>query len=248
MDTALLVGLAHKAALKRRLDVVAHNVANMSTTAFNKEKVAFRQHLVDAPGAAATSGGKISYVIDHGVLRNLETGTMIPSNNPLDVFINGRGYLTVTGSDGETLYTRNGRMTINNERYLTLLSGERVQDDSGQDIQFDDDEVDIHIADDGTISTNNGEKAKLGIAKFANEQDMKRRGSSLYETTQTPQESEDMSDISLRSKAYESSNVQAIESMVEMIDVLRSYQAANRTSGDYEDLREDAIKRLGRVN
>ncbi len=248
MDTALLVGLAHKSALRRRLDVVAHNIANMSTAAYNKEKVAFRQHLVDAPGAAATSGGKISYVIDHGVLRNLETGTMIPTNNPLDVFINGRGYLTVSGSDGETLYTRNGRMTINNERYLTLLSGERVQDDSGQDIQFDDDETDIHIADDGTISTNNGEKAKLGIAKFANEQDMKRRGSSLYETTQAPQETDDLTDISIRSKAFESSNVNTIESMVEMIDVLRAYQAADRTSSGYEDLREDAIKRLGRVN
>ncbi|MBO6503808.1 MAG: flagellar hook basal-body protein [Kordiimonadaceae bacterium] len=247
MDTALFVGLAHKAALKRRMDVVAHNIANMSTTAFSKEKVVFRQHLVDAPGAAATSGGKISYVMDHGVLRSLNSGTMVPTNNPLDVFINGRAYLSVTGSDGETLYTRNGRMTINSDRYLTLLSGERVLDDSGQDIQFDDDEVDVSIADDGTISTSNGEKAKLGLAKFANEQDMKRRGTSLYETTQAPTEADDMTDVSVRSKAYENSNVNAIESMTEMIDVMRAYQNASRQSSGYEDMREDALKRLGRV-
>lgn len=247
MDTALFVGLAHKAALKRRMDVVAHNIANMSTTAFNKEKIVFRQHLVDAPGAAATSGGKISYVIDHGVLRNLDTGTMVPTSNPLDVFINGRAYLSVKGSDGETLYTRNGRMTINSENYLTLLSGERIQDDSGQDIQFDEDDRDFHIADDGTLSTNNGEKGKLGLATFSNEQNMKRRGTSLYETDEAPNEADDLTDVSIRSKAYESSNVNAIESMTEMIDVMRAYQNASRQSSGYEDMREDALKRLGRV-
>lgn len=247
MDTALFVGLAHKAALKRRMDVVAHNIANMSTTAFNKEKVVFRQHLVDVPGAAGTSGGKISYVMDHGVLRNLEAGTMVPSSNPLDVFINGRAYLSVKGSDGETVYTRNGRMTINTDRYLTTLNGERVQDDSGQDIQFDDDEVDINIADDGTISTNTGEKAKLGLATFANEQNMKRRGTSLYETDETPREDPDLADVSIRSKAYENSNVNAIEAMTEMIDVLRAYQAASKQSSTYEDMRKDSLGRLGRV-
>ena len=179
MDTALYVGLAHKAALKRRMDVVAHNIANMSTTAFNKERVVFRQLLVDAPGAAATSGGKIAFVQDHGVLRNLDSGTMVPSGNDLDVFIKGRAYLTVEGSDGEKLYTRNGRMMIDNELNLTLLSGEKVLDDTGSAIQFEEDDVEIHIADDGTLSTNGGERGKLGLAQFTNEQDMKRRGTSL---------------------------------------------------------------------
>jgi flagellar basal-body rod protein FlgF len=247
MDTALLVGLAHKSALKRRMDVVAHNIANMSTTAFNKERVQFRQHLVDAPGAAGTSGGKIAYVLDHGVLRNLETGTLIPSSNPLDVYINGRGYLTVKANDGDTLYTRNGRMTVDNESYLTLLSGERVLDDNGQEIQFDDDERDYSISTDGTLSTNNGEKATLGIATFTNEQNMKRRGSSLYEANEAPKEVEELTDVTLRSKAYESSNVNAIESMTEMIDVMRAYENSQRQSGDYEKMREDSLRRLGRV-
>ncbi|MBV1900080.1 MAG: flagellar hook basal-body protein [Kordiimonadaceae bacterium] len=247
MDTALYVGLAHKAALKRRMDVVAHNIANMSTTAFNRERVVFRQLLMDAPGAAATTGGKISYVQDHGIVRNLKPGTLVPSSNPLDVFIHGRGYLTVQGSDGDTLYTRNGRMTLNADRNLTLLSGELVLDDGGQSIQFDEDEADFHIADDGTVSTNNGDKGKLGLAQFNNEQGMKRRGSSLYETTQTPNPPENLTDISLRQKAYESSNVNAIESMVDMINVMRAYQNASKAGSSYEDLRKDSLNRLARV-
>ncbi|MFC3051226.1 flagellar hook-basal body complex protein [Kordiimonas pumila] len=247
MDTALYVGLAHKAALKRRMDVVAHNIANMSTTAFNKERVVFRQLLMDAPGAEATVGGKISYVQDYGIIRNLNPGTMIPSSNPLDVFIKGRGYIPVQNKEGETLYTRNGRMMIDNNRNLTLLSGELVLDDSGQPILFDDDDFDVHISDDGTISTNNGDKGKIGLAQFSNEQDMKRRGSSLYETTQAPVAQDNMTDIALRSKAYEGSNVNSIEAMTEMIDVMRAYEKASQTESSYDDLRKDALKRLSQV-
>ena len=247
MDTALYVGLAHKAALKRRMDVVAHNIANMSTTAFNKERVVFRTLLVDAPGAAATSGGKISYVQDHGVLRNLEAGAMVPSGNDLDVFINGRGYLTVQGNDGETLYTRNGRMLIDNENNLALLSGEKVLDDTSSPIEFEEDDIGIHIAEDGTISASGGERGKIGVAQFSNEKDMKRRGSSLYETGQTPKTADNITDITIRQKAFESSNVNAIESMVEMIDVMRAYQNASKNESSYGDLRKDALKRLAKV-
>lgn len=247
MDTALFVGLAHRSALKRRMDVVAHNIANMSTAAFNKERSVFRQHLMDAPGAAGTTGGKIAYVMDHGVVRNLEAGTMIPTSNPLDVFIHGRAYLSIEGKDGQTVYTRNGRMTIDAERNLTLLSGEKVLDENGQAIQFDEDDIDIHIANDGAISTNNGERGKLGIVSFANEQSMKRRGSSLYETDQAPQPPENMTEFTIRQKAYEGSNVNAIESMVEMIDVMRAYERASKQSTGYEDMRKDSLDRLARL-
>jgi len=247
MDTALYVGLAHKAALKRRMDVVAHNIANMSTTAFNKERVVFRQLLVDAPGAAATSGGKISFVQDHGVLRSLEGGTMIPSANDLDVFIQGRAYLSVQTKSGETLYTRNGRMMIDKDNNLALLSGEKVLDDSGQPFKFEEDDINISIAADGTVSTNNGERAKIGLAQFSNEQDMKRRGSSLYETKQKPVPAENITDVSIKQRAFESSNVNAIESMVEMIDVMRAYQAASKNESSYDDLRKDSLKRLAQV-
>jgi len=247
MDTALYVGLAHKAALKRRMDVVAHNIANMSTTAFTKEKVVFRTLLVDAPGAAATSGGKISYVQDHGILRSLNAGTMIPSGNDLDVFIQGRAYLSVQANNGETLYTRNGRMMIDKENNLALLSGEKVLDDSGQPFQFEDDDINISIANDGTVSTNNGERGKLGLAQFTNEQDMKRRGSSLYETPQKPVTPENITDVAVKQRAFESSNVNAIESMVEMIDVMRAYQKASKSESSYEDMRKDSLKRLAQV-
>jgi flagellar basal-body rod protein FlgF len=247
MDTALYVGLAQRTALRRRLDVVAHNVANMSTTAFNKERVVFRQYLVDTPGAAATTGGKISYVLDHGVVRNLDVGTPVATDNPLDVFISKGGYLSVESRNGETLYTRNGRMRLDTDNFITLLSGERVLDVDGNPIQLENGDTRVDIADDGTISGELGVVAQLGISSFANEQSLKRVGTSLYEAEQDPIDPADAPLIGIIQKAYESSNVNAIESTVEMIDVLRTYQNAEQRAKDITDLREDALRRLSRV-
>ena len=247
MDSALYVGLAHRTALRRRMDVVAHNVANMSTTAFNKERVAFRQYLVDAPGAQGVKNGKISYVLDYGIVRNLDEGTPIPSENPLDVFVSKGGYLTVEAPNGNTMYTRNGRMRLDTENYLTTLNGDRILDDAGDAIQFQPGETNIDISDDGTISGQEGVVARLGIATFASEQGLNRAGTSLYETNQEPLDPADAPFIKITQKLYESSNVNAIEQTVEMIEVLRAYTNAAQRSKDMSDLREDALRRLARV-
>ena len=247
MDTALFVGLAHKMALKRRMDVVSNNIANMSTTAYKKERVAFQQHLVETPGAKATTGGQISYMLDYGIVRNLQQGQMIPTENSLDVYINGRGYISVETTEGETLYTRNGRMQIDNDGDLALLTGEKILDETGQTIPIDPEDRDIFIADDGTVSTNIGEAGRIGLYTFQNEELMRRRGNSLYESDTQPIAADDGDGVRLKSKAIEGSNVNAIESMVEMIDVMRAYQRSIKTSKDYEDMRKDSLDRLARV-
>jgi flagellar basal-body rod protein FlgF len=229
------------------MDVAAHNIANMSTTAFNKERVVFRQHLVDAPGATATTGGKISYVLDHGIVRNLDVGTPITTNNPLDVFLSKGGYLSVEGRNGDTLYTRNGRMRLDPDNFITLQSGERVLDFDGNPIQLENGDTSIDIADDGTISGALGVVGRLGIATFASELALKRVGTSLYESNQDPLDEANAEPITIIQKAYESSNVNAVESTVEMIDVLRTYQTAEQRAKDITDLREDALRRLSRV-
>ena len=241
MDTALYVGLAHKSVLKRKMDVVAHNIANMNTTAFKKEKVQFKEFLMDAPG---TLEGKIASVIDFGVSRSTAEGTLISTNNPLDIFISGDAYLSVEGKDGNTYYTRNGRMSLDADSNLVLLSGEKVLDDSGAPISFDEEEIDIMIAKDGTLSTNIGEKGKIGFKTFANEQAMKRVGTSLYKTDQAPKDAEE---FQIHQRAIEGSNVNAIEEMTQMIAVQRAYENASKSNSGYEKMRKDSLDRMAKV-
>lgn len=247
MDTTLFLGMSNQAALRRRMDIIAHNVANMSTTAFKKERVVFQQHLMEAAGAQATQGGRISYVLDHGIIRNLDQGTMIATNNPLDVFIDGQAYLSVLNQAGETFYTRNGRMTLDNEGFLSLLSGERVLGVNGDTIQTTAADGTPTISENGGVIGDLGAIGQLRLVTFDNEQLMSREGGSLYSTTQAPQEVDDLTIARVVSNGYESSNVNAVEMMAEMIKVQRSYQSAQRNSNTINDLREDSLDRLARV-
>lgn len=248
MDSALYLGLTTRSALNRRMDVAAHNIANLNTTAFKSEKVVFQQHLVDLPNATATDGGKVSFVVDKGVRRNFEEGPLVHTGNPLDVFLSEGGFLSVETSNGETLYTRNGRMTINNARELTTLNGDPVLDDFGGKIVFNQDEGDIRISPDGTISSDTRfEVAKLGIATFSNPQALDRRGNSLYASKIEPQTPENATDVTVTAGAIEGSNVNPVASMVELMQISQAASKNKEVGTQYEDLRKEAIQRLGRV-
>jgi len=247
MDSALLLGVTTRSALNRRMDVLAHNVANLNTTAFKAEKVVFEQLLVDLPNAEGTVGGQVSYVVDKGVRRSFESGPLINTGNPLDVYLSDGGFLTVETAQGETMYTRNGRMTINNAGELSTLNGDAVLDDGGARIVFDQQDQTFSISEDGTINSNNGDVAKLGIATFADPQVLERAGTSLYTASAEPQEPENATDVTITSGAIEGSNVNAIQSMVDLLQIAQSSKRVSDVGSDYAELREDAIRRLGRV-
>lgn len=255
MDTSLFIGLTHKGALKRRMDVLAHNIANMNTTSFKAEKVMFQELLVDVPNATGTVGGKVSFIVDRGVTRDFSAGALVRTESPLDVYISDNGFISVQNDEGDTLFTRNGRMTINADNQLTLITGEKVLNTDGQIIQFEAGAENITIADTGQISAKlpnqpaSEEVGTLSLVTFANPQSLERVGNSLYEAQFDPVPSTEEGDgqVLVTVGAIEASNVNTIKSMVEMIDVARSYERASKTGKDVEELQKDAIQRLGRM-
>lgn len=247
MDSAIFIGLANQTALRRQMDVVAHNVANMNTTAYKKENVVFRQFLMDAPNAAATVGGKISYMLDYGVLRNVEEGSIVRTGNPLDLYIDGKGYLAVQTDQGDTAYTRNGRMEINAEGFLTTYAGDLVLSDAGAPIQIEAEATLIGINETGVITGPEGEIARLGLYSFDQEEELKRRGNSLYDTIQNPVQDPD-NPVLVKQYSIEASNVNPVEELVQMTRVLRQYQSAQKHQDDIQRMRQDTLERLAKVN
>lgn len=244
MDNTLYIGLAAQSALKRQMDVLAHNVANVNTTAYNKEKVLFKEYLMDVGGKNASVGGKISTVLDVGTIRDLEEGSFVNTGNPLDFAISGRAYMSVKNPEGDIFYTRNGRMTINDNGELVTLSGNIVLNDANRAIVINADDTEFKITEQGTLSSDSREIAKIGIFSFEDERDMSRIGDSLYETNQTPIVA---TDYKILQGSIENSNVNAVMAMTEMIDISRSYESLTRSMGKIQDMRKDGLNRLARV-
>lgn len=246
MDVQSYVSLSHQMALRRRLDVAANNIANMNTAGFKRENIVFHTQVEQMRRAASPDARRVAYVLDYGMALDTTQGEFKPTGNPLDVAVAGPGYLAVRTADGSTAYTRNGNFQRLASGQLGLVTGELVLDAEGQPIEIGADENDIHITEDGLLSTSAGEKGRLQVAVFADETKLVQRGDSLLDGT--PERILPPEEVQLKPGMVEGSNVRPIIETTEMIDILRSYQTTQKLVERTSEMRRRAIERLGKVN
>ena len=242
MESSLYVALSSQNALRRQMDVVANNIANMNTTAFKGENMMFVDHVVRSRGGEKALGGTVSYVRDVASFRDTREGHFEPTGNKLDVAINGEGYFVVQTPQGER-YTRNGRFQKDQSGQIVTQEGFPVLSDGGPvSIAPNDNKIDINR--DGTIVTESGSLGRLRVVRFQNDQQMQQIGGSLYATTQT---AEDVQERRVAQGMLEASNVQPIVELTRMIEVQRSYDGV-KSFIDKEDERiKNVVRELVRV-
>ena len=240
MDATLLVGLSQQLASYRSMDVIANNIANVSTPAFKRESVQFEEYVTQLPADESTGQPQtISFVKDKGVVRDLAEGKLERTNAPFDVAISGQGYFVVQTANGNR-YTRNGHFSLDSQGTLVTDDGNQVQGDGGP-ITVTQDDGEVHIAADGTVSGVKGQIGKLQLVTFPDETQLEKQGSSLYSTTQTPTPATG----TLVQGMMEASNVEPVVEIAHMIEVMRAYQATANLSQGLEDLVRQAIDKLG---
>ena len=186
MQNALLIGLSRQTVLERQLDVVANNIANVNTTGFKADQSLFEEYLMSGAHEDNFVGRdrRVSYVQDRGTYRDLRQGASEQTKNPLDLAIDGTGYLVVQTAAGER-YTRDGNLHLNSTGQLVTANGDPVVGNSGP-ITFQPTDHDINIATDGSITVleangrNDSQRGKLRVVSFADAQRLLKQGSNLY--------------------------------------------------------------------
>ena len=145
---------------RARVDVIANNLANINTTGFKADGAVFEEFI--SPTARAenfpAADRRISFVHDRATWMDLNQAPLERTGNPLDVAINGKGYLAVQTPRGER-YTRNGALQNNNSGELVTAEGYQVMGESGP-ITFQPKDRNIAISQDGTISVREGNNAQ----------------------------------------------------------------------------------------
>ena len=242
MDNALLVSLSQQLAAYRSMDVIANNLANLSTPAFKRETVKFEEVIQQVQPSGDQSGPQtLSFVQDKGVVRDLSEGRLDRTGAPYDLAVNGNGYFVVQTGVGER-YTRNGHLTLNGDGQLITDGGDPILGDGGP-IAVTVDDGDIHIAADGTISGKQGEMGKFRVVDFADERALQKEGDSLYSTAQSPPAA--AASTRIMQGTLETSNVEPVIEISRMIDVMRAYQATSTLAQSQDDLKRQAITKLG---
>lgn len=250
MDNASLIGLSRQVALQRELDVVANNIANINTNGFKADNMIFQEYLMPVARSDRFHGRDaiLSYVQDRATFQDFRPGALQLTGNPLDVAIQGDGFLAVQTARGER-YTRNGAMQISPTGQLVTAEGDPVVGDNGP-LQFQTNDHDISINAEGTISALNGAntttsqiRGRIKLTNFAQPQRLQKDGSSTFAAPANAQQTAPTNARVIQG-AVEKSNVQSVVAMTRMIDVSRAYTALAQMLQNQSDARKSAIQQL----
>lgn len=245
MQNALFVGVSSQVALQRELDVIANNMANVSTTGFKGRSSRFQEYLMPVASADSFSGPdkRLSYVIDQGTTLDLSQGPIEQTGNPLDVAVKGDAFIAVRAPGGER-YTRNGALSIDSRGQLVTSDGYPVAGEGGP-ITVNPQETGLAVGTDGTVSTNLGIRGRIKLVTFANPGALTNEGANLYSST-APGRPAGV-DGRLEVGALERSNVSPVLEMTRLMDVNRSYTMIASVISRMDELRGSAISKLANV-
>ncbi|HVV92272.1 MAG TPA: flagellar basal-body rod protein FlgF [Hyphomicrobiales bacterium] len=247
MDNTLAIGLSRQMVLERQLDVVANNLANVDTAGYKSQGMRFERYLASGGrGIPASAEGRqpLSYVTDPGDFLDFSEGAIENTHDPLDVALDGEGFLVVQTPEGER-YTRDGALKLDAAGRLVTASGDPVLGANGP-VTFSQSETDIAIGADGTISSSQGLKDRLRLVRFADPQKLSREGGNLYAASDPPDPIEP-GKLRVVSGALERSNVQPITATTRLIEISRAYQLVANAIQSTSSLRETAIQQLADV-
>ena len=219
MDRMIYLSMSGAKAAMQRQDVLANNLANVSTVGFRAELAAFRAVPVQGSGASTRV-----YALESTVGANFQPGAVQATGRNLDVAMKGNAWLAVQGLDGTEAYTRAGALDVNNEGLLVTKGGLSVLGDGGPLTLPANSEV--SIAGDGTVSakTANGRSTSVGRLKLVTPENaaaLTRGPDGLFRG-----EGDLTADTTARLQdgALEGSNVSAIETIVAMIAAGRQFE------------------------
>jgi flagellar basal-body rod protein FlgF/flagellar basal-body rod protein FlgG len=186
-------------------------------------------------------------VQDRGTYKDFSQGPSEQTKNPLDVAIEGKGFLIVQTPAGER-YTKDGGLQINNQGQLVNASGFPVLGTSGP-IVFQPTDHDVTIAQDGNITVVEGVnridsvRGKLRLVSFADAQKLVKEGSNLYSGISAQPDTVSR----VRQGFIEKSNVNSVAEMSRMIEVTRAYTSISAMLQQQGDLRKTALDKLADV-
>ncbi len=252
MQNTLLVGLSKQMVLERQLDVVANNIANMNTNGYKADRSLFQEYLSSNAHEDnfMSPDRRVSFVQDRATYRDYSQGPTEQTKNPLDVAIDGSGFLVVQTPAGER-YTRDGNLQINNQGQLVTSDGFQVLGNSGP-ITFQQTDHDVAIAADGNItvlegtSTIDSVRGRLRLVSFPEAQRLLKEGANLYAPGEGAVPVNDTKSM-LRQGFVEKSNVNSVVEMSRMLEITRTYTQIATLLQQQSDLHKSAIEKLADV-
>lgn len=237
MDNALYyLAVNRQAGLASELDMIANNIANLGTTGFRREGVAFTEYIVAADRADSVSMADLGARFASDM-----PGTNTVTGGRFDFAIQGNGYFVLETPEGPVL-TRAGAFQVSQDGFLVTPNGDPVLDGGQARIVIPAEAKDILVGGDGTISVNGDPIAQLGVVDAPREL-ISRFGDTAF--TVENDAFEPVVDPKIRQGVLEQSNVDPVLEIARMIEVTRAYEMAQTLIDDENERIQNIVRTLG---
>jgi flagellar basal-body rod protein FlgG len=259
MDPALRTAATGMQAQQTRTDVIANNLANVNTTGFKRSRAHFEDLLYQTLQGPATLGSRDTEqlpAIQVGLGTRLTSvqridsqGSLEQTSRPLDLAIQGEGYFEVQMPNGNTAYTRDGSLQVSDQGVLVTGQGYAIQ----PPIRVPKEATSITVSETGVVTANGltsaaggtQELGRIELARFPNSSGLESMGQNLFtETTSSGEPIRGMptenGNGSIAQGYLESSNVEIVTEMVDMITAQRAYEINSKAIKNSEDMAQTA--------
>lgn len=256
MSRALFTAATGMIAQEQKIDIIAHNLANVNTDGYQQERAEFKDLMYQTLRHAGPQGSGDRVVPTNvqvglgaklqAITRNFEQGNVKATKNPLDMMIQGDGFFVVRDDKGITRLTRNGAFKIDDDGRLTNNAGYQVE----PGITFPTGTSNVEVGPEGRVYAYVGddtrvEVGQLEIATVVNRDALENMGGNLYRARDFDQTvSVGVAGQGGRGtvvgSSLEASNVEVVDEMIHMIAGQRAYEANSKVIKTADSMMEQA--------
>jgi flagellar basal-body rod protein FlgF len=244
MDIGLYLAGAGLVARLRALEITAQDLANVNTTAYRGSRASFQSLLAQGQGQATSTASRAvnQHSVVDGTTIDFAQGQLKETGNPLDVAIEGIGFIEVETPSG-IRYTRNGNFRVSPDGVLITQDGSKVRGDSGSILVP---QGKISIGSDGTISVNGSLSGKLKLVELDPADHLVRQGESMFSAPTAAARQATHSTV--RQGMLEDANVNAVEATVGLMTLQRHAEMLQRAmSVFHSEFNRAAVEELPKV-
>lgn len=238
------------AACERWQQATSQNIASASVPGYKKTETAFSSVMADSMKTGGTEffGGRTITNVQPEMAGkiSLQGGTMRSTGSELDFAVQGPGFFQVQRPDGSTGYTRDGEFHLTPERTLVNKQGFAVMTDGGP-LTFRPEGGRVSVNADGTVIQGSTSVGKIPVYDLDKIAKLKRIGDGLMAPADNAAVAP-MEQPNVLNNTLETSNVQPMEEMVNLITVSRAYESAQKIVQTHDEALDKAIQVLGNPN
>ncbi len=255
MNRGIYPVLSASIAQEHRIQVLTNNVANLRTTGFKRVEPVFqavlgsRGQFVGSPGSQAASFQPVVglpslapervFVSPRELATDFSGGELRETKNQFDMAIKGAGFFEVKTDQG-TAYTRNGMFHLDDQNRLVTEKGDPVMGAKGE-LKLK--KGDIRVNPNGDIQVDGAVAGTLKVVEFPESKALQQIGEGYF----VGQNPKPVKDATIMPGHLEASNVNAFAEMVEMIQVMRTYESGQKAFQTFDQLAQMAIQQVGSV-